>query len=87
MAAPKGHPRYGGRKKGVPNKLTQSAKEAFQFAFTKIGGAEDLASWALENKTEFYKLFARLIPTEVEGGVDNTLTIKIVRFGDARASQ
>lgn len=22
MAAPKGHPRYGGRKKGVPNKVT-----------------------------------------------------------------
>jgi hypothetical protein len=53
-----------GRKKGELNKLTRSAKEAFQFAFDKIGGAENLAIWATENTTEFYKLFARLIPVE-----------------------
>jgi len=28
-----------GRKPGVPNKLTQSAKEAFQYAFDTIGGS------------------------------------------------
>lgn len=55
-----------GRKKGVPNKLTASAKEAFQFAFQKIGGGPALAAWAQENTTEFYKLFARLIPTETQ---------------------
>lgn len=28
MAAPKGHPRYGGRKKGTPNKATVDVKAA-----------------------------------------------------------
>lgn len=27
MAAPKGHPRYGGRKKGSPNKITREKRE------------------------------------------------------------
>lgn len=68
-------PRHGGgSRKGCPNKLTKSAKEAFQFAFEKIGGAEYLAIWAKENPTEFMKLFARLIPTDVnlEGRIDYT---------------
>lgn len=64
-----GTPKTGGRKKGTPNKLTASAKEAFAHAFEQIGGGGALAEWAQENRTEFYKLFARLIPTEI-GGVD-----------------
>ena len=55
-----------GRPKGVPNKTTLAAKEAFQFAFDKLGGGQGLASWASSNPDEFYKLYARLIP------VDNT---------------
>ena len=57
-----------GRKKGELNKFTRSAKEAFQFAFDKIGGAEKLADWALDNTTEFYKLYGRLIPVEQRVG-------------------
>jgi hypothetical protein len=57
----KGNP---GKPKGAQSHLTKTAKEAFQFAFDKIGGAENLAIWATENTTEFYKLFARLIPVE-----------------------
>ena len=57
----------GGRVKGVPNRLTQSAREAFQLAFRATGGAQGLATWAADNRTEFYKLFARLIPIEVAG--------------------
>lgn len=30
MAAPKGHPRYGGRQKGTPNKITAEAREIAQ---------------------------------------------------------
>ena len=53
-----------GRKKGVPNRLTKSAKEAFACAFTGLGGARRLQAWAEENQTEFYRLYARLIPVE-----------------------
>lgn len=56
-----------GRQKGVPNKTTKSAREAFALAFDRLGGAENLAVWALDNQTEFYKLYARLIPQEHVG--------------------
>lgn len=66
-----------GRKKGVPNKLTKSAREAFQYAFDQSGGPVELALWAQANRTEFYKLFARLIPVEHvgEGGSGPIATV------------
>lgn len=54
----------GGRKKGSRNKFTASAKEAFSYAFDDIGGQTALAEWGRDNRTDFYKLFARLIPEE-----------------------
>lgn len=57
-----------GRPKGVPNKLTTSAKQAFQLAFDELGGVEGLVRWAKQddNLGDFYKLYARLIPTDVK---------------------
>ena len=63
---PKGA-KFGGRKKGTPNKLTKSAREAYQLAFDAIGGVVEFAAWAQANQTEFYKLHARLIPVEHVG--------------------
>lgn len=57
----------GGRASGTPNKLTKSAREAFQIAFDAMGGGQSLALWAAANPTEFYKLYARLIPVEHVG--------------------
>jgi hypothetical protein len=57
-----------GRPKGQPNKLTKSAKEAFQLAFEGLGGAAALKEWAKTNKTEFFKLYAKLIPTDITSG-------------------
>lgn len=57
----------GGRQKGTPNKLTKSAREAFAAAFDGVGGAPALTRWAKANKTEFFKLYARLIPVEHVG--------------------
>lgn len=67
----------GGRTPGTPNKLTKSAREAFQYAFANCGGEIELAAWATENRTEFYKLFARLIPQEHvgEGGTGPIATV------------
>jgi hypothetical protein len=58
-----GDPRAG-RTKGSANKLTRAAKEAFGLAFEKLGGVKALTEWAEDNRTEFYRLYARLIPTE-----------------------
>lgn len=69
-----------GRPKGTPNKTTVAAREAFQLAFDKLGGPEAMAKWAGENQTEFYKLYGRLIPVDVQAS--GGLTINIKRFGE-----
>lgn len=76
----------GGRQKGTPNKLTKSAREAFQHAFEGMGGYDSLTAWAQANKTEFYKLYARLIPVEHvgEGGEGPIQTIVKHVYEDAK---
>jgi len=32
--------------------------------FTRLGGTATMAEWARRNQTEFYRLYARLIPSE-----------------------
>ncbi len=49
------------------NKTTLAAKEAFRMAFEGTGGVPALIAWGKENRGELYKLYARLIPTEVTG--------------------
>jgi hypothetical protein len=68
----------GGRQSGTPNKLTAAAKDAFSFAFSEIGGAESLADWARANRTEFYKLYARMIPQELTGPGNGPVVVKVV---------
>lgn len=51
--------------------MTRSAKDAYSFAFEELGGGEGLRDWALEspeNRREFYKLHAKLIPIDVTSG-------------------
>jgi hypothetical protein len=56
--------RYGGRKKGTPNKSTALVKEALELAFDGIGGVPALIAWAKREPTEFYKLFSKLLPQQ-----------------------
>ena len=55
----------GGRQRGTPNRSTASAKAALQEAFEGMGGVAALTDWGKENRTEFYKLYGRLIPSEI----------------------
>ena len=71
-------PLRSGRVKGTPNKATKSAREAFQFAFDRAGGAAGLAEWALKNRDEFYRLYARLIPIEHQGEGGGPIAVTIV---------
>jgi hypothetical protein len=75
MPAKKGHKKAGGRQKGTPNKVTTAAKEAFAAAFDQIGGTNALAEWAHLNKTEFFKLYARLIPVELAGEIKQRIEV------------
>lgn len=56
-----------GRKAGVPNKLTSSVKQSIQAVYEARGGDDALMNWAEDNRTEFYRLWGRLLPTEVSG--------------------
>lgn len=53
-----------GRPKGAKNIVGATAKENIVAVFTRLGSTAAMAEWANENKTEFYKLYARLIPVE-----------------------
>jgi hypothetical protein len=61
----------GGRVKGTPNKVHSSIKDAVLETFRNLGGPEHMTKWASENPNEFYKLAARLIPTEVNAVIEN----------------
>jgi hypothetical protein len=62
-------PKTGGRKPGTPNKTTVAVKEAFRKAFDDLGGTAALVTWAQENPTQFYQLYSKLIPTEIDATI------------------
>ena len=84
MARPKGQPKLGGRKKGTPNKVSKGVKENFHEAFSKIGGLEALCEWAKLNPGEFYKLYAKLLPKELEVKGEGIQVEIVERIVDAK---
>ncbi len=68
-------PKSPGRPKGSVNKVGATAKENIIAVFTRLGGTAEMAKWAEDNQTEFYKLYARLLPTELEGNLNANLTV------------
>jgi len=68
-----------GRPPGSKNKLGGQAKENIAAVFNRLGGTANMATWAVENQTEFYRLYARLIPVE-------QITDMTVRQGAVRDS-
>lgn len=68
----------GGRKKGTPNKVTTSMKQAVVEAFDALGGVEAMTSWARQNKTQFYtKIVPKLIPLQLTGEAGGPIQIVI----------
>lgn len=62
-----------GRPKGSQNKSTVKVKEAFEAAFEALGGVDALVTWGATEKSEFYKLYSRLLPVQITGDKDNPL--------------
>jgi hypothetical protein len=52
---------------GIPNKAGAQVKENILAVFNRIGGTNKMAQWAERNLTEFYRLYARLMPTVMVG--------------------
>lgn len=72
-----------GRPKGVPNKTTQTAKDAIALAAAELGGAARLVEWAKEdpqNEKAFWaSIYPKLLPLQVtgEGGGPVGLSINV----------
>ena len=64
MAFKKGMQKKGGRQKGVQNKATTTVKESILAVYDRLGGDQGFSDWATTEKTEFYKIFARLVPQD-----------------------
>lgn len=84
MKAPRGKPfpkGNSGRIKGTPNKLTRTVKETVLSVFNELQAdpKAKLIAWAKDEPTEFYKIAAKLIPTELTGAIDNNVILTIVR--------
>lgn len=58
-----------GRPKGVPNRTTQSAKDAIAFAADALGGGQRLVDWVKEdeaNEKAFWTtIYPKLLPLQV----------------------
>lgn len=72
-----------GRKKGVPNKLTTSMRQAWMDAFDKLGGVDSLVRWGQTNPDDFYKAVTKLIPQDVTSG-DKPLAGMVWTFGERK---
>ena len=80
MAFLPGKPKTGGRRTGVPNRLTTHFREAVLVVYQGLGGHEAFLQWARENPTEYYRIAARLIPTEMrEKREDNRVVVVVER--------
>lgn len=77
--------RRGGRKKGTPNKLTKTVKEAFEAAFADAqadpADPVNLKNFKALYPKEFIAVCGRLIPTDVKATVNATIkapTLEVV---------
>lgn len=70
-----------GRPKGAINKLNRTVKETVLAAFNDLqqDPKANIMAWAKEQPTEFYKIAAKLIPTEVNANVQSV----VINFKDA----
>ena len=62
-------------------KLNKTVKETVLAVFNELQSDPKvkLSAWAKDEPTEFYKIAAKLIPTEVAGNIDSKITLNIVR--------
>ncbi len=66
---PKGTPRTGGRRKGTPNKLTRTIKEAIEASFDQVGGVDYLVRMAEEQPTAYMTLLGKVLPAQINANV------------------
>lgn len=58
-----------------PRRITE-ARENLSIAFEQLGGIPSLVAWGLKNPTEFYRIWARLIPKEIPQDPSKTMPLE-----------
>ena len=78
MAHKKGNPKTenSGRKLGTPNKFTGTVKDAVLETFQALGGVQDMTDWAKDNRTDFYRIIAKLLPKTVDANISGSMDLK-----------
>jgi hypothetical protein len=56
-------------RKGKPNKFGAQARENIVAVFNRLGGTAEMAKWANDHKTDFYRMYAQLVPKEITADV------------------
>jgi len=77
-----------GKPKG-PTPQHKSVKQAFLDVFQRLGGVDGMLQWATasdENLTEFYRMYARMLPRNVDLSSEQPIQIVVSRYGDALPS-
>ena len=71
-----------GRPPGAQGKLTKTVKETVLAVFNNLqeDPKANLEEWAKKEPTEFYKIAAKLIPTEVNAQVEGNMNVFNVGF-------
>lgn len=56
----------GGRPKGTIGYFGRSARLILEQTFEGMGGIEEFIAWGKNNRTDFYKIWAKLLPTNIQ---------------------
>ena len=73
-----------GRPKGIPNKTTQSVKEAIERAFEKLGGTDYLVHVGQTDPRTFCALLSKLLPTKLANADGSPLLAALTELTDAQ---
>ena len=72
-----------GRPRGIPNKVTQSVKEAIERAFEKLGGQEYLVHVGRTDPRTFCALLSKLLPTKLANADGSPILSALTALTDA----
>ena len=67
-----------GRPKGAKDKVQRCVKESVLTVYEKLGGDDGFYHWACAEPTEFYRLFGKLLPKDVNANVSGGVAIQVI---------
>jgi len=75
---------HNGRKRGTPNKLTVSIREAIEHAFDELGGTSYLVHVGRSDPRTFCALLSKLLPTKLANADGSPLLAALTELTDAQ---